>query len=52
MGRRKKKLVGRVISVRVTDDELETFHEIMRSTRKSSSSIMREAIRQVIARSS
>ena len=49
MGRKKKKPAGKVISVRVTDYEMETFREIMRVTRKSASNVMREAIRLYIA---
>ena len=52
MGRRKKALVGKVISVRVTDHEMETMREIMRTTQKSASTIMREAIRLFIVAAS
>ena len=49
MGRKKKRMVGKVISVRVTDDELESIQEIMRATRKNASNVMRDAIRLFIA---
>ena len=49
MGRKKKKLVGKILSVRVTDDELESIQEIMKNTQKSASNVMREAIRLFLA---
>ncbi len=49
MGRKKKKMVGKVLSVRVSDDELVSIQEIMKSTQKSASNIMREAIRLFLA---
>jgi hypothetical protein len=48
MGSRKKKPVGQVISVRVSDDEMATIREIMRISRKNASAVMREAIRLFI----
>jgi predicted transcriptional regulator len=48
MGSRKKKPVGQVISVRVSDDEMATIREIMRISRKNTSAVMREAIRLFI----
>lgn len=52
MGRKKKNRVGNVISVRVTDHELENFREIMKITRKSASTVMREAIKLFLATAS
>ena len=52
MGRRKNSQVGKIISVRVTSDELRSILEIMKVTQKSASNVMREAIRQFIAPSS
>lgn len=52
MGRKKTGQVGKVISVRVTDVELEALREVMRSSRKSASNVMREAIRLFLAPSS
>ncbi len=49
MGRKKNRVVGKVISVRVTEDELESIREIMRKTRKSTSNVMRDAIRLFLA---
>ncbi len=49
MARNKKRMVGKVISVRISDAELETIQEIMRATRKSASNVMREAIRLFLA---
>ena len=52
MDGKKKKLVGNVISVRVSNDELQGIQEIMKVTRKSASKIMREAIELFIAQAS
>jgi Ribbon-helix-helix protein, copG family len=49
MGRKKKNMSGKVISVRVNGDELESLRKIMLATQKSASNVMREAIRQLIA---
>jgi hypothetical protein len=49
MGRRKNNKVDKVISVRVTGDELRSILEIMKVTQKSASNVMREAIRLFIA---
>ncbi len=49
MGRKKDRVAGKVISVRVTDDELELLQEIMRKTQKSTSNVMRDAIRLFLA---
>ena len=48
MGRKKKNMSGKVISVRVNGDELESLRKIMLATQKSASNVMREAIRQLI----
>ena len=48
MGSRKKKPVGQVISFRVSDDEMATIREIMKTSRKNASAVMREAIRLFI----
>ncbi len=52
MGRRKKVLVGKVISVRVSDHEMASMRELMHATQKSASTIMREAIRLFIVAAS
>jgi len=49
MGRKKEKPGNKVISVRVTEGEMETIREAMRITRQNASTIMREAIRLVVA---
>jgi len=49
MGRKKKSQVGKVLSVRVSGDELTSILEIMKITSKSASNVMREAIRLFIA---
>jgi Ribbon-helix-helix protein, copG family len=49
MGRKKKNMSGKIISVRVNGDELESLRKIMLATQKSASNVMREAIRQLIA---
>ena len=49
MGRKKNDMTGKVISVRVTKNELESLLKIMKDTQKSASNVMREAIRQLIA---
>ena len=52
MGRKKMKPGSWIISVRVTDAELENIREIMRVNRKSASNVMREAIRLFLAQTS
>ncbi len=52
MGRRKKILVGKVISVRVSDHGMESMRELMQTTQKSASTIMREAIKLFIVAAS
>ena len=42
---RMKKQKGEIICARVSDDQLKTIQELMQITKKSASSIMREAIR-------
>jgi predicted DNA-binding protein len=49
MASRKKKSVSKVISVRVTDDELETIRAIMKTSHKTASNVLREAIRVIVA---
>jgi hypothetical protein len=49
MGRKKDKPGNKVISVRVTEGEMETIREAMKITRQNASTIMREAIRLVVA---
>ena len=47
-GEQKKKPVGQVISFRVSEDEMATIREIMKTSRKNASAVMREAIRLFI----
>lgn len=49
MGRKKKEQGTKVISVRVSNEELATIREVMQITRKSASHVMRDAFRQFIA---
>ena len=49
MGRKKQNKSGKVISVRVNGEELESLQRIMVLTRRSASNVMREAIRQLVA---
>ena len=49
MARKKKNLVGKVISVRVTDDDMAVLRKVMKQTNKSASTIMREVISSMIA---
>ena len=49
MARKKKQLVGKVISVRVTDDDMAVLQEVMKQTNKSASTLMREAIKSLIS---
>ena len=41
MGRKKKNMSGKIISVRVNGDELESLRKIMLATQKSASNVMR-----------
>ncbi len=52
MGRKKKEQGSCVISVRVSDDEMEIVRAIMNATQKSASHVMREAIGLFIAAAS
>ena len=45
MGKKGKKVVGKIICVRVTDDELETIRQIMEATRMNATAVLREAIK-------
>lgn len=48
MAKQKKKKVGKVVCVRVSDHDMECVKEMMRLTRKSASSILRDAFRTML----
>lgn len=48
MAKAKKKKVSKVVCVRVTDNDMECVRELMRLTRKSASSILRDAFRTML----
>ncbi len=50
MGAMKENPRYNVVSIRVSDDELEVLHEVSRATSKSISEIMREAMALIQAR--
>ncbi len=52
MGRKRKHLGGRVISVRVADNEMSTLRELMEITGLNASALMREALRLYVASTS
>ncbi|HEY6009623.1 MAG TPA: DUF6290 family protein [Geobacteraceae bacterium] len=49
MGRKKKIVGGKVVSVRVTDDELKSIRELMELTNLKASDLMRKAMLQFFA---
>ncbi len=48
MGRKRKHQGGKVVSVRVADNEMETIRELMELTGLNASSLMREALKLYI----
>jgi hypothetical protein len=49
MGTKKKRSIGSVISVRVSNAEMATIRALMAATRESASTVIRTAIRDLVA---